>query len=62
MPEITDGSDLKERVEELEGELETWKERCEELSRKVCGGRGVLNGAGVSVVWSSSGVCCDDPL
>lgn len=65
MPEITDGSADRERVEELEGELETWKEKFEELSQKVCGGGGVLKHAGVSVMWSSSvGVLliCDDPL
>ena len=36
MHEMTDGE--KERVEELERELETWKERFEDLSQKVCGG------------------------
>ena len=40
MPEITDGSADRERVEELEAELETWKKRFEELSQKVWRGRG----------------------
>ena len=35
LPDLTDTSD-KERAEELERELEIWKEKFEELSQKVC--------------------------
>ena len=54
MPEMTDGGD-KERTEELERELETWKERFEELSQKVCGG--VVCGLCLCM-WGGGGVVC----